>query len=146
MRRWDSSITVGLSTTPPAALLGLACHDALDQLVDSRSLFSDEWQDAAEQAWQRAISRVADDLALEGPAEELSGYQIKRVRLRQVAARIRELVGQPDEARVKLVPEETLESKDGLLYGRTGPRRAGRAASHHRLQERSHHRPGNGHR
>ncbi len=102
----------------PATLLGQACHDALDDLIESGALRTDTWAEAAEAAWRAAIARVMADAHDDNPPEHLPGYQIKRVRLRQIAGRVRELLLAPDADGADVLAEETLEGAGGRLFGR----------------------------
>ena len=87
-------------------------------LVQTGRIYDDTWLAAVEDAWQVAI---ADVMATAGHAPEaayLPGYQIKRVRLRQVTARVRELLMAPEAKDAAVITEPTLEAKNGRLFGR----------------------------
>jgi RecB family exonuclease len=101
----------------PATMLGQACHEALDELVQTGALRTNTWEEATESAWEAAIARVLADANETGPAE-LAGYQIKRVRLRQVAGRVRELLLAPEAEGADVITEQTLEGAGGRLFGR----------------------------
>lgn len=102
----------------PAALLGLACHQALDSLVESGRIREGTWLAAIDEAWETAITQVMASADITADPSSMPGYQIKRVRLRQVTARVRELLTAPEAEGAAVVTEATLESGNGILFGR----------------------------
>jgi RecB family exonuclease len=102
----------------PATFLGQACHDALDRLVREGALLEDDWLAATELAWQSAIASLTERAPELSDPERIPGYQIKRVRLRNVAGRMRELLTAPEATGADVLPEEPFEAADGRLYGR----------------------------
>jgi CRISPR/Cas system-associated exonuclease Cas4 (RecB family) len=96
------------------------CHNVLDEAVRTRDFRREDWRRHVEQLWDREVVAEKERGPREGVIDAPTrwpGYQLKRARLFQVAARVHELLEVlPPEAEV--LTEEPLTAADGRLYGR----------------------------
>jgi hypothetical protein len=107
--------------------LGIVCHQVLDKMVSSRSLWDEGWLLELDRIWREFVQNEAGSLEV---AESWPNYQLKRARLRRTAGQLRELLTTlPPDAVV--IPEEAMVGLGGRLKGR--PDLVVRAATTHRI-------------
>jgi hypothetical protein len=107
--------------------LGIVCHQVLDRMVSSRSLWDDRWTLELDTAWRESVQNEAGTLDV---AERWPNYQLKRARLFRTAGSLHELLRTlPPDAVV--IPEQAMVGLGGRLRGR--PDLVVRAATTHRV-------------
>jgi RecB family exonuclease len=110
----------GTGQGSPAAFLGTVCHNVLDRAVKDKLLLTESWKSEIDRLWQIEVDAGRANRAESGSPNDPArwpGYQLKRARLFQVAGRVRALLGDLP-ASCEVLTEVSLESGDGLLYGR----------------------------
>lgn len=117
----------GHNLRTPAMRLGIVCHQVLDKMVSSRSLWDETWLPELDTVWRESVQGEAGTIDV---AERWPNYQLKRARLRRTAGQLHELlVSLPADAVV--MPEQAMVALDGRLRGR--PDLVVRAANTHRV-------------
>lgn len=102
--------------------IGRICHAVLDFLVRSGNLVAADWDRDLEAAWSDEVRREGESVGeapghLSSEPERWPGYELKRARLRRMAARLRTVLTALPEGAV-LLPEEPMAALEGKLRGR----------------------------